>query len=216
MARRVASPTPDVVLAAPPADWRPAPGIAPPKVTSAATLTSFEALAAPTGDAFLVRGCVAAKIPGWVEDMRPSIEARGVALLGAATERATALPTDARPRPGSPGVFELRPAAHLDAPPTGTGRSILGFGEQSEVLTCFASCVSLAGPPREACESAVVGAHLSADLPPPPPGILLGATTWAVHHPRPFAGGAAALLVASVALALALRPRPRSRIFRGK
>ena len=215
MARRVASPTPDIVLAAPPQDWRPATGIAPPKVTSAATLTSFEALVAPTGDAFLVRGCVAAKIPGWVEDMRPALEARSVALLGAATERATALPTDARPA-GAPGLFELRPAAHLGAPPTGTGRSILGFGAQSEVLTCFASCVSRAGPPPEACESAVVGAHLSADLPPPPPGLLLGATTWAVHHPRPFAGGAAAVVVASMALALALRPRPRARIFREK
>lgn len=209
----MASPTPEIVVAAP-AGWRPAPEVAPPKVTSAATLTSFAALAAPAGDAFLVRGCVAARIPGWVEDMRPAIEARGVALLGAATERATGLPTDARPGP-SPGLFELRPAARLDAGPTGTGRSTLGFGE-GEVLTCFASCVGRAGPPPEACESAVVGAHLSADLPPPPPGLLLGATTWAVHHPRPFAGGAGAVLVASIALVLALRPRPRSRIFREK
>lgn len=208
----VERPTPDVALDAPSA-WSPAVDVAPPRITSAATLTSFRALASPSGDAVLITGCVAAGIPGWVEDMRPAVEGRTTALLGAATEKATGFPIDARPIDG--GLFALRPATKLDGPPIGVGRPFVGF-DASRVLTCFASCVGRA--PKEAlgCESVIARAHLSPDLPPPPPGIFLGSVTWAVHHPRSFAQGSAVLLTAAVVLALVFRPRSRSRIFREK
>jgi hypothetical protein len=202
--------TPDVTLVAPSA-WIPAADVAPPKITSAAALTSFRALASPAGDAFLVTGCVAASIPGWVEDMRPAVEGRTIALLGAATEKAAGFPIDARPRGG--GLFALRPAAKLDGPPIGVGRPFVGF-DASHVVTCFASCVGKTPKDLLGCESAVADAHLSPDPPPPPPGLFLGSVTWAVHHPRPFARGSAVLLLIGVVLALVFRPRPRSRIFR--
>ncbi len=137
----MATATPDVALVEP-IGWSEAADVAPPRITSSATLTSFRALVAPGGDAVLVRGCVASSIPGWVEDMRPAIEARTLALVGAATEKATGFPMDARRDPGRPEdrVFALRPAARLDEPRIGIGRPFVGF-DDAHVLTCFAACV---------------------------------------------------------------------------
>ena len=212
----MATATPDVALVEP-SGWSEAADVAPPKVSTSATLTSFRALVAPGGDEVLVRGCIASSIPGWVEDMRPAIEARTLALVGAATEKATGAPVDAR-KEGD--VFALRPAARLDGPRIGIGRPFVGF-DDAHVVTCFASCVarpSRGGPTGRVngCESAVLGAHLSPDPPPPAPGMLLGAVTWAVHHPRSFTEGAGLLVGAAVVLALLFRPRPRSHIFRAR
>jgi len=220
----VATATPDVALVEP-IGWSEAADVAPPKITASAMLTSFRALAAPGGDTILVRGCVASSIPGWVEDMRPAVEARTLALVGAATEKATGLPMDARREGDLDGAFALRPAARLDGPRTGIGRPFVGF-DDGHVFTCFASCVTRARAGRDevrpslACESAVLRAHLSPDPPPPPPGMLLGAVTWAVHHPRSFAEGAGLLVGAVIVLALLCRPRASrrrsSRIFRAR
>jgi len=211
----VATATPEVILDEP-TGWSESTDVAAPRITTSAALPSFHALVAPAGDAVLVRGCVASSIPGWVEDMRPAIEARTIALVGAATEKAVGFPIDARP---DGAVFALRPAARLDGPRIGIGRPFVGF-DDAHVVTCFVSCVARGGRGREgaasACESAVAGAHLSSDSPPPAPGILLGAVTWAVHHPRPFTEGAGVLAGIAVVLALLCRPRPRSRIFRAR
>lgn len=208
----MATATPDVALVEP-IGWSETADVAPPKITTSATLTSFHASVSPGGETVLLRGCVASSIPGWVEDMRPAVEARTIALVGAATEKATGLPMDAR-REGE--AFALRPAARLDGARIGIGRPFVGF-DDGRVLTCFASCVTRTrsegdrSAPPLACESAVLGAHLSPDLPPPPPGMLLGAVTWAVHHPRSFAEGAGLVVGAAILLALLHRPRASRR-----
>lgn len=191
--------------------------------SSGARFTQWEASRSAADGAALVTGCVATPIPGWVEDMRPAVEARTVALAGAAASKITGAPVDARS--ADDRTFELRAANDLAGPIVGRARTFVGFDE-SHVLTCFAACAAKSGaslrqeppPGRPAgpveCAAAISGARLEGALPPPSPGLALRAATWAVHHPRPTALGALGLAVMVGILAVALRRRPRSRIER--
>jgi hypothetical protein len=200
------------VLLDPPVGWRPAAIPAPPIAESAgARLASYAAVASPDSAAALVTGCVATPIPGWVEDMRPSIEGRTAALAGAVAERITGAPVDGRP--DGEGRLLLRSASDLAGPVLGGARTFVGFDEH-HVLTCFATCASR--DPRAAstwhgCEGSLAGARLDGARPPPAPGLLLGAATWAVHHPRDVALGVAVIAVGLAILAIVTRRRPRFR-----
>lgn len=199
----------------------------PPGFTEAATDVAQAPLGSGTGSAFtqwmatrspttkdtLLLGCVATPIPGWVEDMRPAVDARAVALMDASLERVVGVPIEAR---DASGHFSLRPVgAPEDAPRLGIARTFVGFTEE-EVVTCFAACatpksVERPGAPR-ACDGSVLVARLDGSRPPPPSGVMLGAVTWAVHHPRAAITWGSVLVVALGAGAVASRRRPRSRI----
>lgn len=177
-----------------------------PKVaeSAGARIVSWESHRDPDGT--LVSGCVATPIPGWVEDMRPNIEGRTVALAGAATEKIVGQSIDARP--DGNGFFALRLASRLDDPPLGRARTFLGFSKD-DVLTCFATCVGTS------CEASVAAASLEGSLPPPKPGLVLGSVEWAVHHPRDSAGYGAGFVVFAAVLAVVTRRKPRTGEWKG-
>jgi hypothetical protein len=205
------------VVTTPPPGWATA-EVVPPKIaeSAGAELVDWRAAASPSNDAAIVSACVATPIPGWVEEMRTAVEARTTALAGAAAERITGAPVDARA--DGEGAFALRAASALDAAPIGLARIFVGFDEE-RLFTCFASCAArghgaagAAGSSAAAlaCEAVVRSARLEDSRPPPAPGLSLRGVTWAVHHPRPAALGAAGLVVAIALAAVALRRRPRS------
>ncbi len=204
-----------------PAGWLDA-AIERPKIaeSSGAFFASYAASRAPADaprapTTALVRGCVATPVPGWVEDMRPAVEGRTIALAGAAAAKITGAPVDARS--DGQGAFALRLASDLDGPHVGTARTFVGFDEDGHVLTCFATC---AGPPppagsppsSRACDAATATARLEGSSPAPAPGLALRGVTWAVHHPVPFAEGAAIAVFTAGFLAVVLRRRPRSSV----
>lgn len=219
---------PRVALEAP-AGWSATSDLATPKiaVSSGASLHAWTAHRSAAGDAALVTGCVATPIPGWVEDMRPAVEGRTVALAGASAAAIAGAPVDARP--GEGGVLELRAVSDLAGPPIGHARTFVGF-DGARVFTCFATCVAprASAPERaplepaaaspepasaaRACDASVTAARLEGSAAPPAPGLALRGATWAVHHPRPTALGACGLAVTFALLAIATRRRPRSRI----
>jgi hypothetical protein len=183
-------------------DGWPSANVPPPKITGSAgaELTQFAAFrnAAST----LTFGCVATPIPGWVEDMRPPVEGRTVALAGASAALAAGHPIDARPN--GRGGFDLRDVRELgaDPPPIGNAKTFLGF-DAHRVHTCFATCIGAD------CASAVDAAHLEGSAEPPHPGLALASATWAVHHTRPFATAAAVTLVLLGAALVVTRRKPR-------
>jgi len=178
--------------------------------STGALLTTWAAHRSAAGDAAIVSGCVATPIPGWVEDMRPAVEGRTIALAGASASKITGAPVDARS--GEAGVFALRATSDLVGPVIGHARTFVGFDE-GRVFTCFATCASTAGPgPREECDRSVIEARLEGSLSPPAPGLALRGATWAVHHPRPTALGAFGLVVLLGVIAVTARRRPRSQI----
>ncbi|MBX3202292.1 MAG: hypothetical protein KF894_29455 [Labilithrix sp.] len=200
------------VAHAPPAGWSATAELPKPKIadSAGASLVAWSAHRSADGDAALVSGCVATPIPGWVEDMRPAVEGRTVALAGASAAAITGAPVDARP--GADGIFELRAVSELAGPPIGHARTFVGF-DDARVLTCFATCVGTrATPSPRACDASVVAARLEGSSPPPAAGLALRGATWAVHHPRPTALGAGALAATLAVVALVTRRRPRSRI----
>jgi hypothetical protein len=194
--------------------------LTPPAIGSASgsTFTQWGALRSPVnGETFLV-GCVATPIPGWVDDMRPTVDYRTVSLMNAAAERIVGVPLEGR---DAAGHFSLRPVgAPEDAPRVGIARTFVGWDEH-DVVTCFAACArGRAGPsvapgdgegPR-GCDASVLTARLEGSKAPPSPGVVLGAVTWAVHHPSPTVLRGGALVFVAGALAVALRRRQRSRI----
>ncbi|AKV03441.1 hypothetical protein AKJ09_10104 [Labilithrix luteola] len=149
-------------------------------------------------------------IPGWVEDMRPVVEARTTGLLLSTSERASGA-----------AVVPTHQGASLaldfaDAPPgrAGLGRTFIGFGD-ARVATCFVTCVASRHRPSEwplACTGVVEAARLEGGEPPPPPGVVLGAATWAVHHARTTASISAVTVTILGVLAVATRKKPRSRV----
>jgi hypothetical protein len=175
------------------------------------TLPQWTALASPGGNPTLLTACAATPIPGWVEDMRTPIANRSIGFVASTAERMTGVPTEARP---DGRVFVLRAAgAPAGAPHLGTAQTWLGF-DAGHVFNCFVICASR--PRTEtaplACERSVDVSHLEGGSDPPPPGAILRATTWAVHHSFPTASGAAILLALAAALAVARRRKPRARI----
>jgi hypothetical protein len=211
---------PPSVALEPPAGWADASAeIAPPPIAAGAgaALTQWRASRSPASDQILVAACVATSIPGWVEDLRPSVVARTTAFTAATAERVLGVPIELRE---ADGRFLVQAAgAPEGGPRLGSARTFLGFGDGT-VVTCFALCASRgAGATREAspsraraCDASVQGARLEGDAAPPPPGAGLRAVTWAVHNPRRTATWAGAIVVALGALAVASRRRPRSRI----
>jgi hypothetical protein len=143
--------------------------------------------------------------------MRPAVEARTVALAGAVAAKIVGAPADVRP--DEHGGFALRLAADLGGPTIGRARTFIGF-DASRVFTCFATCArrpgDLAQGPAE-CEQSAVEATLDGSEAAPPPGLALGAATWAVHHTRPVVLMGGGLVVVLGCLAVVLRRRPRSR-----
>jgi hypothetical protein len=181
---------PPSVAVVPPAGWSAA-ELAPPVLAGGADarVVHWSAFAAPDGRARLLAGCVATPIPGWVEDMRPAVEARARGLADGSADRLVG-----------------GDAAALT-------RTFLGF-TRTEVVTCFATCAApkSTSPPVRACDGAVEAARLEGGAAPPPAGLALGTVTWGVHHPRAaVAGGALATFLVAV-VAVAARRRPRSRI----
>ena len=175
--------------------------------------TQWNASRSPVTKQTLLLGCVATPIPGWVDDMRPAVEARTLALLDASAERAVGVPVETR---SASGHLSLRTVgAPEGAPFVGIARTFVGFGER-DVVTCFAACVAPRGSadatsPR-ACDASVLAAHLEGDRAPPPSGVVLGALTWAVHHPATAVRWGAVLTFALGVLAVVSRRRPRTRI----
>lgn len=182
------------------ASWPRAADVPPPKISDSAGAEIADFAAFREGPATITHGCVATPIPGWVEDMRPAVEGRTVALAGASAALASGHPIDARS--DGHGGFALRAVSHLEEPPIGNAKTFVGF-DNGHVFTCFATCI---GAP---CRAAVEDARLEGSAPPPRPGLALGAVTWAVHHPRPFAAGAGILFIVAGILAVVLRRRPR-------
>lgn len=175
-----------------------------------ALLASWSAHRSATGDATIVRGCVATPIGmGWVEDMRPAIEGRTLALAGASAAKITGAPVDARAEEG--GVFALRAPSDPTGPVIGHAKTFVGF-DDGRVFTCFTACASAASPGPRACDGSVVRAHLEGSRSPPAPGLTLRGATWAIHHPRPTALGAFGLVLLLGVVAVASRRRPRSQI----
>jgi hypothetical protein len=177
-----------------------------------ATFTSFQSWRAADASGGLVTACVAAPVPGWVEEMRPAVEGRGAALIGASAERITTVPMDLRPEAGR---YVLRAAGRAEgSAPLGSAQRYLGFDDGGHVVTCFVVCAATtpAGPLPAACDEVVAKARFREGAAPPPPGLALGALTWAVHHPAGTASGAAALVTCAAVLAVAGRRRPRTRI----
>ena len=180
---------------------------------SGSMFTQWQAWRSPAADETLLVGCVATPIPGWVDDMRPTVLARTVTVMNASVERVVGVPVETRDLAGD---FELRRVgAPEGAPWVGIGRTFVGWDEHN-VLTCFASCTSARrdnrADVRRICDPNVLASRLDNGSSPPPPGLALGAVTWAVHHPATSARWAAGLVFALGVVAVASRRKPRSRI----
>jgi hypothetical protein len=180
---------------------------------SGSTFTQWQAWRSPDTRETLLLGCVATPIPGWVDDMRPSVDARTVSVMNAAVERVVGVPVETRDLGGH---FALRPVgAPEGAPFVGIGRTFVGWDDRN-VLTCFASCATPNqdnhADVRRICDRHVLAARLDGARPPPPSGLALGAVTWAVHHPATSVRWGAALVFALGVVTVASRRKPRSRI----
>jgi hypothetical protein len=179
---------------------------------SGATLTQWSAVRSPASGETLLLACVATPIPGWVDDMRPSVEARTLSFASSSADRVAGIAVETRDEGGR---LVLRPAgAGDDAPRVGLTRTFIGW-TPSEVLTCFATCASPPGREprtRRACDVSVDRARLEGGSAPPPPGIALGAVIWAVHHPSNTVLWGGLLTFFAGAVAVVSRRRPRSRI----
>jgi hypothetical protein len=201
------------VAAEPPAGWTDATAeIAQPPIGtgSGSTFTQWGARRSTLSGETLLVGCASTPIPGWVEDMRLATEARTTGLMNASVQRVVGFPIETRDEPGR---FSLRPVGAPESTPRiGTARTFIGW-DAHDVVTCFAACLSTreAAEPR-ACDASVLGAHLERTTSPPPPGVALGAATWAVHHPATAVTWGGALAFALGVVAVASRRRPRSRI----
>jgi len=204
---------PTVVADAPPA-WRPSTLEKPPLgAATGAEFTTWDAHRSPEGDAALLVACIETPIPGWVEDMRPAIGGRTMAVAGAAVERITGVPVEAR-EDGDRSVLHIAGAPE-GTPRAGTARTFLAFHED-HVATCFAVCASASSAPKPrgdlACDASVTGARIEGGTPPPAPGLVVGSVSWAVNHPLRSAAGGALLVTALGVLAVVARRKPRSRI----
>ncbi|MBS2016617.1 MAG: hypothetical protein JST00_27285 [Deltaproteobacteria bacterium] len=199
-----------------PASWAAAEIAQPPLAQgSGARFSQWEVRRSPGGEHTLVRACVETPIPGWVEDMKTAVEARGQGVAMATAERTSGAPAERRDEGEWSSLRAM--GAPASSPPMGALRTFLAFDDQ-EVATCFAVCTSTraaegAGAEfASPCASVVAAARVIGGTPPPPPGLLIGASHWAVHHPTHAAAGAGLAVFVLGLLAVVLRRKPRSRI----
>lgn len=175
--------------------------------SSGASWDSWKAWRSPAKDASLVTACVAAPVPGWVEDMRPAFASRGVSLAGATAAQIVGFGVETFDEPDAAGQW-LSFRATGGGPTVGRTRTFLGFGG-TNAHSCFVVCAGPNGAP-EACNEVVVQARLVGGDAPPAPGIALRSVTWAVHHPSETASSFAAATLAAAVLAVITRRKPRS------
>ena len=180
---------------------------------SGASLTQWVALGSPDvdGEVFL-RGCVATPIPGWVEDMRPSVESRTTSFATSAAERIVGVPVVSRPEGAT---LAVRPTGTSDLTPrVGVARTYVSWSGH-ELVTCFAVCARSHTSKRtgaRACDAAVGAARLEGGTVAPPPGLTLAVVTWGIHNPFVASLGGALFTLFAAVLAVVSRRRPRSRI----
>ena len=183
---------------------------------SGSVVTQWQAWRSPESRDTLLLACVATPIPGWVDDMRPSVDARTVSVMNASVERVVGVPVETRDMSGH---FALRPVGSPEGTPwVGIGRTFVGWDAEN-VLTCFAACATPQHSKQDnrtevgrICDRHVLASRLDGATAPPPPGLALGAVTWAVHHPSTTVRWGAALAFALGVIAVASRRKPRSRI----
>ena len=184
-----------------------------PPIGSSSTFTQWQAWRSPVTNETLLVGCVATPIPGWVDDMRPTVEARTVNVMNASVERVVGAPIETRDLVGHFGLRLV--GAPEGSPWIGVGRTFVGWDEHN-VLTCFVSCASSKHDNRadvqRICDSNVLASRLDDGMAPPPPGVALRAVTWAVHHPATSVRWGGVVVFALGVVAVASRRRPRSRI----
>lgn len=207
---------PRATVAAPAPDGADHITVAQPPLSSGsdAAFTQWASVRATDGSVLLT-ACVSTPIPGWVDDMHGAVSARGRGVAAAAVERAAGGPVELRG--DEPLVVFAAGTNHA----IGVARVFLGF-DDGAVATCFAACVASREPTRadaadleatsRACDASVVGARLEGSVRAPEPGVLLGAASWAVHHPRHAASSTGALLALAAVATLVTRPKTRSRI----
>jgi hypothetical protein len=201
---------PHIAADAPPA-WVAAEITRPPLAdSSGASWASWNGWRSPAKDAVLVTACVAAPVPGWVEDMRPAFSARAVALAGATASQIAGFGVETfADAEGNADWLGLR--ATGGGPTLGHARTFLGFGG-TNAHACFVVCAS-PNPNGAAlsCNEVVVHARLEGGDAPPQPGVALRAVTWGVHHPSTAAMAFAAATLLGAVLAVVTRRKPRAR-----
>ncbi len=179
---------------------------------SGSVFTQWQAWRSPSTHETLLLGCMATPIPGWVDDMRPAVDARTVSVMNASVERVVGAPVETFDMSGHFGLRAVgSPAGSAGL---GIGRTFVGWDEHN-VLTCFAACTApqeRSADARRTCDPSVLSSSLDHAMPPPSPGLVLGALTWAVHHPSTTASWGAALVFALGVIAVTSRRKPRSRI----
>src|SRR4051794_37305955 len=93
---------------------------------SGSAFTQWQAFRSPASSDTLLLGCVATPIPGWVDDMRASVDARTVSVMNASVERVAAAPVETRGDPA--GHLALRPVGSPEGTPwVGIGRTFVGW-----------------------------------------------------------------------------------------
>ncbi|MBX3187912.1 MAG: hypothetical protein KF819_12890 [Labilithrix sp.] len=180
---------------------------------SGSRFTAWRATRSEPAGETLLAACAATPIPGWVDDMRASVDARTTGLTSAAGERMVGAPLEAHPD-GKGGLLLLAPGGGATATEHGIARTFIGF-DGHDLVTCFAACTSRAPVHRggsRTCDASVASARVEGGTEPPRPGLVLGSVTWAVHHPARTASCGAVLVAALGTLAVVARRRPRSRI----
>ncbi|MCL2723913.1 MAG: hypothetical protein FWD69_05690 [Polyangiaceae bacterium] len=189
---------------------------------SGAAFSSWDAWRSKGDSRALVAGCVATPIPGWVEEMRPSVVVRITGILLAAAERIVSKPVVVTRE-----IDDVLQLGAADAPrgsaPVAVARRFITFGDPSvddargKLFACFIVCaeaLDAAGtaPERSACAAIVAAAELRGSAPPPPPGFALEAIAWFVHHARRTAIVCGVAMAVAGLLAIVTRRKPRARI----
>lgn len=178
---------------------------------SGAGIVQWDGWRDPDGDRTLLAGCVQTPIPGWVEDLRPSVvsRARGVAL--AASERLAGRTVLTEGDGASTALTDA--ASHATIGALATFLAFPASPSTPAVVTCFATCVTRRERATDgACAAAVASAVVVDGGPPPDPGLALGAASWATHHARAVGLGALTLVLVGGFLGIVTRSKPRARI----
>lgn len=194
-----------IVAAEAPSAWVAADVARPPLAeSSGASWASWRTMRSPEGDATLVTACVAAAVPGWVDDMRPAFSARAVSLAGATASTIAGFGVETF---DDGDMLGLRAVG--GGPTVGHAKTFLGFGG-TNAFSCFAVCAARTNATASGCNEVMVQTRLEGGGAPPEPGLSLRAVTWGVHHPSTTACAFGAATLLSAVLAVVMRRKPRS------